>query len=61
MVQAFDADTIHAFAAHIKLLPQELARRLANALPMRIHQLTPSGVVQQLRSGKVSDRANRRK
>ena len=45
VVQAFGVDTIRTLAAKIGLVPQDLAQRLAHALPATINKLTPTGVV----------------
>jgi len=45
VVQAFGVDTICTLAAKIGLVPQDLAQRLAHALPATINKLTPTGVV----------------
>jgi len=43
---AFGAESIAALAAKVGLHPQDLAQKLAQALPQAINKLTPSGVVQ---------------
>jgi uncharacterized protein YidB (DUF937 family) len=43
--QAFGPDTIAQLAAKIGLSPQDLAQKLAQALPEAIDKLTPAGVV----------------
>ncbi len=42
---AFGADTMQALAAKLGLHPQDLAQKLAQALPQAIDKLTPSGAV----------------
>jgi uncharacterized protein YidB (DUF937 family) len=44
--QAFGADAIAALAAKLGVHPQDLAQKLAQALPQAINQLTPTGAVQ---------------
>jgi len=43
---AFGSDTITALASKIGVHPQDLAQKLAQALPQAINQLTPAGAVQ---------------
>jgi uncharacterized protein YidB (DUF937 family) len=43
---AFGSSTIAALAAQIGVNPQDLAAKLAQALPQAINHLTPTGVVQ---------------
>ncbi|MGB6309052.1 MAG: YidB family protein [Steroidobacteraceae bacterium] len=42
---AFGADTMQAMAEKFGLHPQDLAQKLAQALPQAINNLTPGGVV----------------
>ena len=42
---AFGTETITALAAKFGLNPQELAQKLAQALPQAVDKLTPNGVV----------------
>ena len=44
--QAFGADAIAALAAKLGVPPEDLAQKLAQALPQAINQLTPTGAVQ---------------
>ena len=46
VVIVFGADAIRTIAAKIELVPQDLAQRLAHALPAAINKRTPNGVVQ---------------
>ena len=43
---AFGADTVQALAVKFGLHPQDLAQKLAQALPQAINKLTPGGTVQ---------------
>ena len=43
--QAFGSDTVKQLAAKIGLSPEDLAAKLATALPQAIDKLTPGGVV----------------
>jgi uncharacterized protein YidB (DUF937 family) len=43
---AVGADTMHALAVKFVLHPQDLAQKLAQALPQVINKLTPGGAVQ---------------
>ena len=47
VVQVFGAGTIRSLAATIGVAPQDLAQRLARALPATINQLTCTGVAQR--------------
>jgi uncharacterized protein YidB (DUF937 family) len=42
---AFGSDTIQSLAARLGVNPQQLAEKLAQALPQAIDKLTPNGVV----------------
>lgn len=44
--KAFGADVISGLAAKAGLNPQDLAQKLAQALPQALNKLTPNGVVQ---------------
>jgi uncharacterized protein YidB (DUF937 family) len=43
--QVFGTDTLRDLAAKIGVHPQDLADKLAQALPQAINKLTPSGIV----------------
>ena len=48
VAHAFGSASILEFATKIGLAPQDLAQRLARALPATINQLTPAGVVKAI-------------
>jgi uncharacterized protein YidB (DUF937 family) len=43
---AFASDVISGLAAKVGMQPQDLAQKLAQALPQTINHLTPTGTVQ---------------